>query len=132
MRVPFLFSLLFCMATPLFGAETTRKFAPQYDESVRSDTVRAATANAVRNLYTEVGRQQLKPDLSVRKFLRSMEMENEFMKTLQGAEQVGDPRWVDSTCQVQLEIPATRVTYALRQLADSRQKNAPITSQEIE
>jgi len=132
MRVPLLLTLLFCLATPLFGAETTRKFAPQYDESVRSDTVRAATVSAVRNLYTEIGRQPLKGDLSVRKFLRSMEMENEFMKTLQGAEQVGDPRWVDSTCQVQLEIPTTRVSYALRQLADSRQKNSPITSQEIE
>jgi hypothetical protein len=132
MRVPLLLSLLFCMATPLMGDQTTRRYAPQYDESTRSDTVRAATANAVRNLYDEVGRQQLKPDLSVRKYLRSMEMENEFIRTLQGAEQVGDPRWVDSMCQVQLEIPATRVGYTLRQFADSRQKNSLITSQEIE
>jgi len=53
MRVPLLFLLLFCMATPLLGADTTRRYVPQYDESVRSDCVRAATSNAVRNLYDE-------------------------------------------------------------------------------
>ena len=69
MRVPLLLPLLFCLATPVFGANTTRNYVSQGD---RSDTVRAATSNAVRNLYDEVGRQQLKPNLSVRAYLRSM------------------------------------------------------------
>src|SRR5258706_4588949 len=106
MRVPLLLLLLFCVATPLLGADTTRRYVPQYDESVRSDCVRAATSNAVRNLYDEVGRQQLTDKLSVRAYLRSIKLEDDFLKTLQSAEQVGDPRWVNSMCQVQLEIPA--------------------------
>ena len=129
MRVPLLLSLLLCLATPIFGANTTRNYVSQGD---RSDTVRAATSNAVRNLYDEVGRQQLKPNLSVRAYLRSMEMENEFIRTLQGAEQIGEPRWQNSTCQVQLEIPASRVSYTLRQFADANQRHSSITSQEIE
>jgi hypothetical protein len=127
-----LLSLLFCLATPLLGAETTRRYAPQYDESVRSDCVRAATSNAVRNLYDEVGRQQLANNLSVRAYLRSMKLEDDFLRTLQSAEQVGDPRWVDSMCQVQLEIPATRVSYALRQFADANPKKSPLTGLEID
>ena len=95
MRVPLLLLLLFCLATPILGAETTRH-APQYDESNRSDCVRAATSNAVRNLYEEVGRQQLGANLTVRGYLRSMKLEEDFLKTLQSAEQVGDPRWVNS------------------------------------
>src|SRR6266850_2848872 len=132
MRVPLLFLLLFCMATPLLGADTTRRYVPQYDESVRSDCVRAATSNAVRNLYDEVGRQQLADNLSVRAYLRTMKLEDDFLKTLQSAEQVGDPRWVKSTCQVQLEIPATRVSYALRQFADANPKKSPLTGLEID
>ena len=127
MRVPLWLCLLFALATPLLGAQTTRRYVPQYDESVRSDCVRAATANAVRNLYDEVGRQQLSPNLSVRGYLHSMKLEDDFLKTLQSAEQVGDPRWVASTCQVQLEIPATRVSYALRQFADANPKKSPLS-----
>jgi hypothetical protein len=132
MRVPLLLSVLFCLATPMLGAETTRRYAPQYDEAVRSDTVRAATSNAVRNLYNEVARQQLAPNLSVRTYVRSMKLEDDFLKTIQSAEQVGDPRWVDSTCQVQLEIPATRVSYALRQFADANPRKSPLTGVEID
>ncbi len=132
MRVPLLLSLLFWLATPILGADTTRRYAPQYDETSRSECVRAATSNAVRNLYEEVGRQQLTDNLSVRTYLRSMKMEDEFLKTLQSAEQVGDPRWVRSTCQVQLEIPATRVSYALRQFADANPRKSPISGVEID
>src|SRR5207245_1489002 len=132
LRWPLLLLLLVWMATPLLGADTTRRYAPQYDESVRSDTVRAATSNAVRNLYDEVGRQQLADNLSVRAYLRSMKLEDDFLKTLQSAEQVGDPRWVKSTCQVQLEIPATRVSYALRRFADANPKKSPLTGIEID
>src|SRR6266850_1956721 len=132
MRVPLLFLLLLCLATPLLGADTTRRYVPQYDESVRSDCVRAATSNAVRNLYDEVGRQQLTEKLTVRAYLRPMTLEDDFLKTLQSAEQVGDPRWVKSTCQVQLEIPATRVSYALRQFADANPKKPPLTGLEID
>src|ERR1051325_4004512 len=99
MRVPLLLLLLFWLATPILRADTTRRYVPQNDEAVRGDCVRAATSNAVRNLYEEVGRQQLSDNLSVRAYLRSMKMEDEFFKTLRSAEQVGDPRWVNSTCQ---------------------------------
>src|SRR3954464_2486809 len=134
MRVPLLLLLLLCIcqATPILGADTTRRAVPQYSESVRSDCVRAATNNAVRNLYEEVGRQQLGTNLTVRGYLRSMKLEEDFLKTLQSAEQVGDPRWVNSICQVQLEIPATRVSYALRQFADANPKKSPVSGTEID
>jgi hypothetical protein len=131
MRLLPLFFLLL-LATPLLGADTTRQYVPQYDESLRSDTVRAATTNAVRSLYDEVARQPLTPELSVRAYLKSMKLEDAFLTTLQGAEQVGDPRWVNHTCQVQLEIPASRVSYALRQFADANPKKSPITGRDID
>src|SRR5258706_4689673 len=61
-----------------------------------------------------------------------MKLEDEFLKTLQSAEQIGDPRWENSTCQVQLEIPATRVSYVLRQFADANPKKSPLTGIEID
>ncbi|HEV8604855.1 MAG TPA: hypothetical protein VGQ99_05785 [Tepidisphaeraceae bacterium] len=131
MRVPLLFFLLL-LATPLLGADTTRRYVPEYDPSIRSDTIRAATSNAVRNLYDEVARQPLTPQLSIRSYLKTMKLEDDFLKTLQSAEQVGDPRWVNHTCQVQLEIPAARVSYALRQFADANPKKSPITGLEID
>ena len=132
MRVPLLLSLLFWLATPILGADTTRRYAPQYDEAGRSECVRAATSNAVRKLYDEVGRQPLADNLSVRSYLHSMKLEDEFLKTLQSAEQIGDPRWENSTCQVQLEIPATRVSYALRQFADANPKKSPLSGIDID
>src|ERR1041385_3701594 len=95
---------LLTLSAPLLAANTTRRYAPEGEETMRAATVRAATSNAVRNLYDDVGSQQSTADVSVRSYLRRMLMEGDFRKTLQSAEQVGDPRWVSSTCQVQLEI----------------------------
>src|SRR3954469_21355225 len=119
--------LLLLLSAPIFAADTTRRAVPEADENVRTDTVRAATANAVHNLYEEVARQPLTPDLSIRSYLRSMHLEDEFYKTLQSAEQVGDPRWVKSTCQVQLEIHAQKISYALTQIAAANPKRSQIS-----
>src|SRR5258706_4518071 len=116
----------------LFAADTTRKFIPENDEGVRSDTVRAATSNAVRNLYDEVGRLPITRDWTVRTYLKSVRARDDFVKTLQSAEQVGDPRWVNHMCQVQLEIPAQRVSYTLTQFVAANPKKSAITVTDIE
>jgi hypothetical protein len=105
---------------------------PEMDENRRADTIRAATANAVRGLYDEVGRQLLAPNLTIKSYLNTLKAEEDFLRTLQAAEQVGDPRWVKHTVQVQLEIPATRVRDALRQLAAANPKTSPLTDMQIE
>jgi hypothetical protein len=131
MRVRLLVLVSF-LGTCLLGMGVGRA-CPELDENRRADTIRAATANAVRNLYDEVGRQPLGQNLTIKEYLKTLKAENDFLSTLQSAEQVGDPRWVKNhTVQVQLEIPATRVSFALRQMAAANPKKSPLTDNQIE
>ena len=53
---------------------------------------------------------------------------NDFLvKTLQRAQMIGGPRWLDDqTCQVRLEISGTRVAAALVQIANVNASKSPI------
>jgi hypothetical protein len=124
--------LLLMLAGGSLWAADNRPRARAPSEEAASDTVRAATANAVKKLYDEVAHLPLTADLSVGKYLKQIEGEAEFTKSLQRADQIGGPRWVNNTCQVELEIPAIRVSYALRQLAAAHPRSSSLTPAQIE
>jgi len=101
--------------------------------SPRRDQVDAAQANAVDALREEIGRVPLTPNLTVQDFLDQTQGADELDKTLQRSEQVGGPRWLDEqTCQVRLEISGVRVANALSRIATTRQKDSPISAQQLQ
>lgn len=105
----------------------------QRDRAGVADTVQAATSRAVSGLYEQVGQMPLTPRLTVAAVLKDLELEEEFTRVLARADQLGAPRWIDEhTCQVQLQIPVSRVTYGLRQLAAAYPKSFPVTPVQIE
>lgn len=123
--------LLSLAAGPIWAADNRARPRAPTEEAI-SDAARAATANAVKKLFDEVAHQPLTADLTVGKYLKQIEGEAEFTKALQRADQIGGPRWVNNTCQVELEIPAIRVSYTLRQLATAHPRSSSLTPQQIE
>src|SRR5687768_5296009 len=76
----------------------------------RRDQVAAATARAVDRLRAQISTEQLGRGVTVGDVLRSTGGTDNFVKTLQRAQMIGGPRWLDDqTCQVRLEITGPRV-----------------------
>lgn len=104
-----------------------------YADHPRRAQVDAAQANAVDALREEIGRLPLADNLTVQDFLDQTSSSDELDKTLQRAQQVGGPRWLDEqTCQVRLEISGTRVANALSRIATTHQKNSPISPDQLQ
>jgi hypothetical protein len=97
------------------------------------EQVDAATARAVRDLLEQVAETPIDDRMTVREFLDRTRGEEEMIATLQRAEQIGGPRWIDEqTCQVQLEISGVRVARALSRIAASQPKESPISAEVLE
>src|ERR1051325_4037611 len=97
-----------------------------------ADVVKAATADAVRNLYHEISKLPVSFNLNVGQLLANTDSRDEFMLTLDHANQMGSPRWLDAaTCQVELQIPAARIVNALNQIAAANPKTAKVTPWDI-
>src|SRR5688500_11504156 len=92
-------------------------------QSVEAETIRAAQANAVQNLYTEVARLPLSGEWTVGSFLTAIDAQDEFLNVLEGASQVGGPRWVNETVQVQLGMSTAVINQKLTQLAQAKKKS---------
>lgn len=100
-------------------------------QRIEADTIRAAQANAVQNLYAEIARLQLGGPWTVGNYLTAIEGQDEFTKFLESANQVGGPRWMNETCQVQLGISTVRVKTALTGLANARGEKSPLFAEQI-
>lgn len=132
MRRPILLFILAVGPWPLL-AEEAPPAVVQRDRAGVADTVHAATSRAVAGLYDQIGQMPLTPRLTVAAVLKDLELEEEFLKVLERADQLGAPRWLDEhTCQVQLQVPVSRITYGLRQLAAAYPKRFPVTPVQIE
>ncbi|MGE5611310.1 MAG: hypothetical protein ACM359_18825, partial [Bacillota bacterium] len=129
-RLFMLFMLLLVPAA--YAADAPDPSVPR-PPATAADTVRAATAKAVGGLYEQIAPMSITPNFTVAQFLERMEAQNDFMKELQRAEQLGSPRWIDAyTCQVQLEMPVVRIAYALKRIASARPKVSPVTAVQID
>lgn len=127
-------------AGPLPAAQVERISAPRslvpaapVNRTAAAETVRAATARAVEELYLQVIELPLGADYTVRHFVHDLDVKEELLKTLRRADQIGGPRWVDAhTCQVRLEISTTRVATTLRQMAAAYPRRTAVSAQQIE
>lgn len=129
-RLLLLFLLLLVPAA--YAADEPDPTVPR-PPATAADTVRAATAKAVAGLYEQIAPMPITPNFTVAKFLERMEAQDDFMKELQRAEQLGSPRWIDAhTCQIQLEMPVVRIAYALKRIASARPQASPVTAIQID
>lgn len=127
---------LSCVIASLAEAQVVQSIAAE-GQGFRGDTpmtaidreaqVQAATDCAIQRLYKEIEPTSLNDKMTVGDFLLRTRGKDEMMATLQRAEQIGGPRWIDErTCQVQLEISGSRVAGVLIQLAASKPQRAGI------
>jgi len=93
--------------------------------------VAAATANAVDSLRDDVAAARIDSRLTVADFLNQTNGNDELLKTLERAEQVGGPRFSTDggACQIQLQIAADRVAHALVTIAASHPNKSPVPAE---
>jgi hypothetical protein len=104
------------------------------EESDRSQ-VTAAACNAIETLRRDIEQRRIdaQSDLTVRDFLDRTSSEDQFVKTLRRAEQIGGPRWIDDqTCQVKLEIGGDRVAAALVEIANADPQRSPMSPEALD
>src|SRR4051812_47795684 len=93
----------------------------------RRDQIAAANARAVDALLAQISQERVGRNVTVGDLLNKTNSTDTFVKTLQRAQQIGGPRWIDDqTCQVRLEISGQRVAQALISLAQSNAKKSPL------
>ncbi len=121
-----------CASARAATSPPVRETAPG-NQRATQEAIRAATQRAVCDLYDQISVLQLNSGTTVGQFVKTLEAEQDLMKILSRADQIGSPRWIDAaTCQVQLEVSASRVSYVLRQLAAAYPKSAPATVADID
>jgi hypothetical protein len=90
--------------------------------------VAAATANAVDALRDDVASARIDSRVTVADFLRDTNGNDELLKTLERAEQIGGARFSSDggACEIQLQISGDRVARALVSIAASHPNKSPI------
>lgn len=117
MRLAVAITVLFMMAGSLRGQAN----------DARQDQVQAATATAVAAMGEAIAQHPIGRNVTVRTLLEQTGSSRKLAETLQRAQRIGGPRWVDDqTCQVRLEIAGSRVAAALVQIAASNPDRTPV------
>src|SRR5947209_4012351 len=117
--------LVFFLAALLAALGGTRLWAG--DEMSQESQVRGAVIGAVGNLLDDLSAERLTASVTVGEFLRRTGGADRLARTLERAELLGGPRWIDKhTCQVQLQISGTRVLAALKQIAADNPRTSPL------
>ncbi len=87
----------------------------------------AATARAVERLRVQIAAEPVGRGVTVGDMLDATGGNDTLVKTLQRAQMIGGPRWLDDqTCQVRLEISGPRVAAALVQIDNVNPRKSPI------
>src|SRR5687767_1030199 len=116
MRVAVVITVLFMLARTVLAQEDARR-----------DQVEAATSTAVAALREAIGQNTIARGVTVQELLEKTRGTKKLTETLQRAQRIGGPRWVDDqTCQVRLEIAGSRVAGALVQIAASDPERSPV------
>jgi hypothetical protein len=102
------------------------------DKLVRAQ-VNAATSNAIKDLRGDILTTRISYNLTVEQFIEKTDSAESLDQTIQRAQQIGGPRWIDDqTCQVKLEISGARVAYTLISIASAHPKLSPIPAAALE
>ena len=118
-------STLFLIASGLLAAAGVGALAD--DRTI----VAAATANAVDSLRDDVASARINFQLTVADFLKATNGNDELLKTLERAEQVGGPRFSSDggACEIQLQIAGDRVARELINIAASHPNKSPVPAE---
>ncbi|HEY7119497.1 MAG TPA: hypothetical protein VH475_23095 [Tepidisphaeraceae bacterium] len=122
-----------CIAVAIFAGWLLAAGGSAAAEDLARSQVQAATKDAINGLLDEVSRTPLSRSLSVGEFLRRTRSTDELVKTLERAQQMGGPRWIDDqTCQVELQISGPVVAQALKRAAAANPKESPLSPRELD
>src|SRR5688500_2601084 len=104
----------------------------QSDEGAKLK-VQAARANAIASLHRQIYSTKITPALSVREFIKQTGGQAILQRALDGAEQIGGPRWIDDRiCQVRMEISGVRVGNTLLEIANNTPALAPLSPGQLQ
>jgi hypothetical protein len=99
----------------------------------RRAQIDAATVDAMATLKRDIRATLLTPNLTVGDFVRQINSDDALDATIERAQQIGGPRWIDEqTCQVKLEMDGARIARALTSLAAVRPAQSPLPAAAIE
>jgi hypothetical protein len=93
--------------------------------------IAAATANAVDALRDDVAGARIDSRLTVADFLKQTDGDDQLLKILQRAQEVGGPRFSadGAACQIQLQISGDRVAHQLINIAATHPKKSPVPAE---
>jgi hypothetical protein len=123
MRITLVTSLVAALAAVLIASG----IAPAQSAPVARDQVAAASRRAIESLRAQIGQEPIGRGFTVDDLLKKTSSSKEFMKTIDRAQQIGGPRWIDAqTCQVRLEIDGPVVARRLVEIATLDHLESPI------
>ncbi|HSV16425.1 MAG TPA: hypothetical protein VLI90_19335 [Tepidisphaeraceae bacterium] len=114
------------------AAVATGADQPASDDPRRAQ-VQAAATNAAVNLREQVLRMPLTRGIDVRAVVDRTQTTAALDQALQGAQQIGGPRWIDDrTCQVRLEIPGSQLSGVLLNEVRQHADQSPLPIDELQ
>ncbi len=127
--------LLLVIIATLFAAHSVVLAEPSriaLEQKQRAETARAARARALSSLYRDAAAAPVGAGLTLGQYLDRVNGVDSFKDTLETAEEIGGPRWIDAkTCQVQWEITGKRVYDAVK-LIVAQHPDGPINQIKLE
>jgi len=98
----------------------------------KNPQVNAARADALEGLRRDVLGIHLTPDVTIEDLIGRTDGNDELNRTLAGAEQLGDARWLgDQAVQVRLSIDGNRVGKSLLKIVKDHPKQSPLSLDEL-
>jgi hypothetical protein len=97
-------------------------------DDMRRDQAAAANQQALTELRRSVAGESIGDGFTVRDLIERTGTKKRFAQSIERAQQIGGPRWLDdgATCQVKLELPAARVAKTLVEIATQSRLESPI------
>jgi hypothetical protein len=118
---------LLLIAAVAIGAE------PPAADDARRAQVQAAAANAAVSLREQVLRMPLTRGVDVRAVVDRTQSAAALDQALQGAQQIGGPRWIDDrTCQVRVEIPGSQLSGVLLSEVRQHPDQSPLPIEDLQ
>jgi hypothetical protein len=116
-------------ALPEVASPTTNAVPLKSADSFADDPHRqleaAALADAIERLRGTISDERIDADLTVGQFVARTQSLGQLVKALQGAQQVGPPRWSGDVCEVRVRIDGAVVARALTGIAAEAGENSP-------
>ncbi len=125
------FAFLPAVVPPMLAAQD-RASADVAETDPHQAQIQAATTHAVAALRDQILQMSLGGKLRVDDFLKQTQGADDLAKVLQSAQPVGGPRWVDdNTCQIRVELPASKISAMLGSIASDPGRHSPLSASAV-